>query len=249
MFESVMHPVMSPLLKLPDLAAIVLVSFLIAFLITIIYKYTTNQSLMKDLKTEMKAFQKQVKELKGHPEKAMAVQKQAMQTNMKYMMHSFKSTIFTFIPIILIFGWLSGHYGYLPIQPNQEFTTDMIFEDGFTGDARITVSDGLYVVSGSSSEITEGKASWVLKGDEGEHLIEYEYNDATFSKNVIITNEKGNYAPVTERIKEAGVKSINVNNEKNKLINLFGWRIGWLGTYIICSIVFSLLMRKILRVY
>ena len=39
---------------------------------------------MKRLKTELKELQKEMKELKNHPEKAMAVQKKAMDTNMKY---------------------------------------------------------------------------------------------------------------------------------------------------------------------
>ena len=73
---------------------------LITLLITLIYKFTTDQDLMKQLKAELKELQAEMKALKSEPEKAMEVQKRAMQTNMKYMMQSMKATLFTFIPII-----------------------------------------------------------------------------------------------------------------------------------------------------
>jgi len=127
MFEGILSPIFDPLLKLPMLWVIVIMSFLITFLITLIYKFTTNQSLMKDLKNEMKELQKEMKELKSEPQKMMAVQKKAMQSNMKYMSHSMRSMLFTFIPIILIFGWMNANLAYEPIVPNQEFTTSVLF--------------------------------------------------------------------------------------------------------------------------
>ena len=126
-FDALLDPIFSPLLKMNSLLAIGIISFLIAIVITVIYKYVTDQDLMKRLKTEMKEFQKQTKELKAHPEKAMAVQKKAMETNMKYMMHSMKPTLFTMLPIILIFGWLNAHMAYHPLLPCREFTATVNF--------------------------------------------------------------------------------------------------------------------------
>ena len=66
----------------------------------------TNQELMKKLKEEMKDYQKQIKELRSNPARAMESEK-AMESNMKYMSHSFKPTLITIIPIFIIFGWMS----------------------------------------------------------------------------------------------------------------------------------------------
>jgi len=74
-FENILDPIFSPLLNLPTIAAVILLSFLISLIITIVYKYTTNQDLMKQLKDEMKEFQREIKELRKEPEKAMQVQK------------------------------------------------------------------------------------------------------------------------------------------------------------------------------
>jgi len=55
---------------------------------------------------------------------------QCMQTNSKYMMQSMKSTFITFLPIILIFGWMNANIAYEPLFPNEEFTIDAVFNRG-----------------------------------------------------------------------------------------------------------------------
>ena len=91
------------LLKLTPFWSILIMSFILSLLIVLIYKITTNQTLMKSLKEEIKSLQKQMKELKHDPTKMMEVNKKAMETNMKYMGQSFKPMLFTFLPIIIIF--------------------------------------------------------------------------------------------------------------------------------------------------
>lgn len=134
---------------------ILVMSFIITFFITIIYKFTTDQLLLKELKTQVKTYQVQMKEHKSNPQKLMEIQKESMGLNMKYMKHSMKPMLFTFIPIILIFGWLNT----------------------------------------TSAVGTKDIISWGFS------------------------------------------------------IPLFGTGLGWLGTYIISSIIFSTILRKIMKVH
>lgn len=248
MFENLLNPIFAPLLKLPPLFGILIISVIITVLITLIYKWTTDQDLMKQLKDEIKEFQKEAKTLKSDPQKAMEVQKKAMQTNMKYMMQSFKPMLFTFIPIILIFGWLNSHMAYEPIMPNTEFTTKMVFANNVNGEAELIVQEGLTLINEANQKIITGKAEWALTGEEGEYILEYKFNDKSFTKDLLITNKRA-YKPVQKKIKDNEVKSIDINNNKLKALNLGGWKIGWLGTYIIFSIIFSIVLRKVLKVY
>ena len=99
------------LINWSKLGGLLIICFLLTLITTLVYKFMTNQSLMKDLKDEMKQVQKDMKDLKSDPAKMVEAQKKAWDKNMKYMMHSFKPMIITFIPIILIFGWLSKNLG------------------------------------------------------------------------------------------------------------------------------------------
>jgi len=247
-FENILNPIFSPLLKLPTLWAVIILSFLISLIITIVYKYTTNQDLMKQLKGEMKEFQREVKELKKEPDRAMAVQKKSMQTNMKYMMLSMKSTLYSILPIIIIFSWMSANFAYDPILPRQDFTTTIVFEKGISGVVELSVPDGIIINGGVRKEVKDGDVKWVLSGDEGEYLLEYHFDGKKYSKEVLITGENKYKEPV-KRIRDDVVKSIEVEHKEKKLLNLFGWKVGWLGSYIIFSIIFSILIRKVIKVY
>jgi uncharacterized membrane protein (DUF106 family) len=245
-FETIVNPIFSPLLALPAFWSILIISLLIAVIITFVYKWMTDQHLMKTLKEEIKGFQKKMKELKDNPSEFMAVQKRAMETNMKYMMHSMRPTLITFIPIIIIFSWLNANLAFDPIAPGQEFTTTAIFDKGTYGEAILITPEGVEIIGNATQEITDNQAEWTLKGDSGTYLLEYEYNEQKATKELLITEEKAYEKPV-KVIKEGKFSQIKINNEKMKPIP--GLPIGWLGTYIIFSIVFSMSLRKIMKLH
>lgn len=247
-FETILNPIFSPLLNLPVLWALIIIAFIVSLIITYVYKWMTDQSVMKSLKDEIKKFQKEMKELKHDPQKVMQVQKKAMQTNMKYMMKSMKPTLITFIPIILIFGWLNTHLAYEAIMPGQEFTTTIMFQQGIVGNAAILTADQIEVLSAAEVEIKDNQASWTLKGEAGEYLIEYKVDNRKYSKDLLITDKQEYKTPV-KKVNDDKIKTIQIDQEKIKPLNLFGWKLGWLGTYIIFSIIFSIGLRKLLKLY
>ena len=240
--------IFAPLLKLPLLWAVVILSFIVSLIIILITKYTTDQSLMKKLKDDIKEHQKQIKELKNEPAKVMEVQKKTMELNMKYMMHSLRPTIITFIPIILIFGWMSSTFAFDSIKPQQEFSVTVFFGKNTNGEAEMIVTEGLTAVGNNTKKIENGMATWTLKGVEGEHLIEFFYNDEKQQKNILITNNEKYIEPI-KKMSNSQIKSIQINYVPKKILNIFGWKLGWLGTYIVFSIIFTMALRKVMKVY
>lgn len=159
---SLLDPIFNPLLEFNPLLIVLIISAIVCFIITIIYKLTTNQDLMKQLKEETKEFQKEMKELKEDPKKMMEVQKKAMKTNMRYMKHSMRSTLITFIPIILIFGWMNANIAYEPITPNQEFTVSVSLEKGVQGNVEIIAPEGIRVLTNTTKIVVDNEATWLL---------------------------------------------------------------------------------------
>ena len=220
-FSSFFNIIFSPLLALPTLLAIIILSFLVSLLIIVITKFMTDQALMKRLKEEMKEYQKQAKELKSEPAKAMAVQKKAMEVNMKYMMKSFKPTIITFIPIILIFGWMSSTFAYESIKPGQEFSVTTFFGKDVNGNAQISASDGIDVVGNEIQKIENSQATWKLKGEEGEHILEFDYGDEKYQTSVLITNKNKYINPLKKT--NGVINAIKINYKKFWRENLNCW--------------------------
>ena len=249
-FSDLLNPVFSPLLNLNPLFAVGLVALLVSLIITIIYKYTTNQNLMKQLKTEMKELQKEMKELREHPEEMMKVQRRAMESNMKYMMQSFRSTLFTMLPIILIFGWMNAHFAYEPINPGESFQVVLNFAKGSTGDVMLIAPEGITINGDALQTVNEEEVYYNLKGAEGDYTqnnsLKFEYDDKIFYKDVIITDEQ-RYTQKDTVINHNNLKSIVINYNKKVILPILNW--GWLGTYIIFSIIFSMVLRRLFGVY
>lgn len=155
MFDSFFNLIFGWVINLGNPWNIILMSFILTFIITIMYKLLTDQILLKELKNQVKQHQKEMRNHRHDQQKMMEIQKKAMSLNLKYMKHSMKPMLFTFIPIILIFGWLRN-------------------------------------------------------------------NPAIGEKDILVWGFK---------------------------LPLLGTGLGWLGTYIIFSIIFSMIIRKILKVY
>ncbi|MBU3941963.1 MAG: DUF106 domain-containing protein, partial [Nanoarchaeota archaeon] len=254
MFEAIVDPILSPLLKLNPLLGIAIISFILTLLITLIHKFATNQEVMKGLKKDMKDHQDEMKKHKDNTKKVMEIQKQVMQKNMEFMKHSFKPMIFTFIPIIIIFGWLNANMAYYPIMPGQEFDVRLTFDLESLGKEISLVSvipeNQLEIINGITQTVEKNKtktlfsekwvgvANWKLKGPEGIYTLVYSFDDDSraYEKELIITTER-KYAAPEKRINDgSSLKSIKIGNDPIK--PLFG--LGWIWTYIIFSMIFSI---------
>src|SRR5574342_690488 len=244
MFDAFFDSAFGFLLNCLPLLAIALVSYVISLLITLIYKWTTNQQEMKRLKDELKEHQTKMKTHKDDPEKMMAIQKQAMAVNMQYMAKSMKSTFITFIPILLIFVWVSANFGFEPLMPNQEFTLAATLQKEIAGNVSVTVPEGLEVVGDSTKQIENGMATFTLKGSEGDYFVTLASNGQEVDKKVHITTGK-KYAQVTETYKSTVFKSATLGNKPLKVF----WRLSWIWAYIIFAIIFSTVLRKLIKIY
>jgi len=245
---SFLDPVLNPLLGLQPIYVILIISLLITVVMTILYKLLTDQKLMKALKAEMKHLQKEVKELREHPERMAEAQKKMMQKNLEYMKHSMKPTLITMIPILLVIGWLSSHLSYYPLLPGQEFNVTVSAE----GINNLTIEAGNLTIFGNKTlEPVNNKFIWILKGDKGLYTLGFSYGNVYAEKKVLITDEQKYENPI-EKVKNSPIKQIEISNKKLKPLgdfSIFGWRPGWLGVYIIISIVTSMILRKLLKIH
>jgi uncharacterized membrane protein (DUF106 family) len=236
------------LLPLPPFWSILILSFILSLLISLIYKFTTNQSVMKDLKTEIKTLQQEMKLLKDNPSKMMEVNKKMFEVNGKYMSHSLKPMLFTFLPVILIFGWLNGHLAFEPIHPNQEFTVTTVFDKAAMGNVTLFVPDGITMTGDTTKTIEAGTASFAMKGYEGLYSLTFEHGGKQYVKDVEIT-QKREYVTPALTVNDGTLKSIMTNHEKTIVIQIGSWGVSWFWSYLVFSLIFSLVIRKALKIY
>ena len=251
-FESVLNPIFGPILQLKPFYAILLISFVLTLVTVIAYKYLTNQTKMRALKKEMKDMQNDIKKYKNDPKKAMEVQKKAMEKNFEYMKHSMRPTLITFLPLIIIFGWLNSNMAYYPLYPNATFNVTATFQDASIGKATLEPVPELKFLSTAEFDVSEtNPVVWQVKGDSGKYNLNVNLNNKTLKTvNIIIANER-KYEQPKVLVKNSLLKQVVISNKAIHPfgnVSIFGWKPGWLGTYIIFSLVFSTLLRKIMNV-
>ncbi|HIH39191.1 TPA: DUF106 domain-containing protein [Candidatus Woesearchaeota archaeon] len=122
-FNGFLNPVLNPLLDylngflnplldyLGTFWFIALISLIVSLVTVIVYKYTTDQILMKSIKEDLDKLNKKMRENRSDSHKMTQIQKEMWSKQMTMMKHSFTSTIYTFIPIIILFSWLTANMG------------------------------------------------------------------------------------------------------------------------------------------
>ncbi len=259
--DPIFNPWLLPLLDKSPFLGILLLSFVLTLLLTLAYKYLTNQAEMKRLKEEQKEYQKKFKELKDKPEEMMRLQKEAMSKNMEYMKHSLKATLITLLPIILVLGWMTAHLSYEPIYPGEPYSVTAIFTEGTMGMATLVVDGGTTIKGKAQQEVVpsislkgKGELIWNLQSEEGEHFVTVKTDAAEQTKKVSITKSLNSFEAMATYA-HSPIEQIRVNYQKLRplgpefTVPLFNWQPGWLGLYVIFSLVFSIGLRKVLNVY
>ena len=145
---------------------------------------------------------------------------------------------------------MNAHLIYEPVYPGETYSVTAEFAKGVSGEAQLIADKGTDLLSPAKQVINKG-ATWDLKSTEGEHLLTVALGNQSQAKNILITTEF-RYEPAFELYTHSDIIKITINYTKLKPLgdfSLFGWYPGWLGLYIIFSIIFSIGLRKLFKVY
>ena len=124
------------------------------------------------------------------------------------------------------------------------------FAEGVTGETELVVNEGTELFSEAKQNIGK-EVTWNLQSTEGEHTLYVKVGKDEQAKKVLMTKEL-KYAEQITIPKHSDIKQIKIDYKKLRPLgsfSLFGWQPGWLGLYIIFSIVFSIGLRKIFKVH
>lgn len=241
-FNFILDPIFGFLLNFQPFWGILIISLIVTLISTIIYKKMTDQEVLKTIKEDMVNIRKEMKEFSHDANKIAELQKVSMQKSMIQMKESFKPMLITYIPMLIIFGWLFTHLTFYPILPDTNFSINLTFKDNIQGSVEIIAPDRIELLNDKIQNINNNNVGFLLKGKEGEYNIDFLFNNKTYTKEVLITNERKYDNP--DKLINEDLKLIKVNNEP---VKIFG--ISWFWSYIIFAILFNSLLRKILKIH
>ena len=246
LIDTLLNPILQPLVGISVFWGIVTLSLCGALLSTLANKYFSDQNEIKRLKDEQKQHQQKMKESRNNPEEMISAQKHMSRITFELLRHSFKPMLITLIPFWLLFIWMNAHLAYVPIAPGQEFTVTAM---GAPGMARIVAPQQVDVI-GDAQKKMNGTVDFTLKAsDVGTYFIDIEHDGEIYTKDVVVSTEQL-YADKEKVFKDKPLQSVTIQYSTLYPLgetSLFGWTPGWLGWYIIFSIGFGLLLRKVFK--
>lgn len=211
---------------------VALVALGVTSLTQLINKLLINEKFTDNAREKMKELQNKLKTFTDSKSKEfIQVQDELLDINFKIMKQQMKPMIFTFVPYIFIYWLLASAFAYAPITVGSNVTVKMnghgmIYADCLGLNQTIDgYKEGTYTVNSGACllAVNNSTANLSLSGNTG-----------------IISNNIG------------GV-DVSIVPPKNRIIPLpfslpyVGDSFGWLGTFIIFSLIFSVILGKALK--
>lgn len=237
---------------------ITIVSLLITIITTLVYKYTTDQKRLKEIKKEMKTLQEKQKKHRNDPKKVNEITKEMFAKNSEIMKQSFKSMIYTIVPLLFLFSWLSATMAFQPIMPGENFTVTAVVSPNYPGnisDIKLSSIPSMTGEKNYTHNVTNSKGTeiqWILNAPKnGTYTILIEGETFKQTKEILVTTEKKYLNPVS-LYSDSQLQGITIGNKPVRPLgenfSILGWKPGWLGLYIILSLIISTILRKVLKI-
>lgn len=242
---ALIDPLLSPLLAISPLFAIIVSSFIVGLFITLIHKFVVDQHKMKAAREQSKKLNTKFKNaMKENPDKAMKIQQQLMDVQKDIMFESFKPALITMIPVLILFAWINTHLTFEPILPGEDVTFTAQFKQA---EGVAELQSQTLMVANQTTAIVDNKASWVISGPAGRHNVTVMYGDTSASREILISDNA--YLKPKQQVSIDPFRSLNLEQDSKEVLNLGFFTLNGLWSYIVFSILFSIILRKVLGVH
>jgi len=258
--------IVSPFRNINPLWSLALFSLLIAILMLIIFRYTSNQEEIKRTKSKIRAYIYELRLFKDELGIVLSAQKNVFIQNLHYMKYAVKPMIFMIIPLALILIQLDSLYGHKPLSLKESAIVSLKLSEKVKIPDNISVkSDGGLNIETPPLRIAQDKQiDWRIRAQEpGEHNLIFKVDDQEYQQKVMVGN-KG-IVRVTPTVstpnfwtsllypgqkplaKDGVVKEIHIDYKRNSF-GVYKWHVDWIVIIFVLSIVFAFGMKGLFKV-
>jgi len=245
----------------------IFISFLTALLMLFIFRFTSNQQGIRQVKKKIIAHLLELRLFKDSLSITLKAQGNILRYNLKYIGYSAKPMLVLIIPIFLILVQLNLWFGYQDLAPGQKAILKVKMEEGhdlFDINIAIEPSSALNIETSPLRIEEEREINWrFLVKEKGVHDITFIINGQRFTKKIAAAQNplskisqsrvQRNFIDELFNPGEAPLpgdiplKTIEVTYPPQRM-NLLGWHIHWLIVYFALSIIFGFSFKGIFKV-
>lgn len=190
--SSLFNLLIAPFESLNPLWFLTFISLLIGILMLMVYRYTSNQSGIRETKNKIRAYIFELRLFKDELAIVLSAQKKILTYNLRYMGYALKPMLFMIIPLAIILIQLEGWYGYKALLPGESALVSLKLSNSdpqVMAGITLTTDKGLQIDSPALRIPSEGEVSWRIRAKElGKHNLTFHVEDRSFQREVVVSD-------------------------------------------------------------
>ncbi len=259
--------VLTPLSLLGPGWALFIISIVAGVLMLLIFRHTSNQARIKEMKDRMQAHLMEILLFKDSPRIILKAQKNLIFYNARYLQYAFKPMVYMILPVSLLLIQMDGWFGYRPLHVGESAVFSVsLADEGPKILSRVSIEPdaGLTIETPPVRIPENGEINWRVRADTpGEHYITVNASGHKVRKKIEVFPTK--MIRLSKVMVGSTLLDVLMNPgegpiEKGAFINsiaiaypvremkLLGWQMHWLWIFLILSIAAGLGFRKLLRI-
>jgi hypothetical protein len=266
--DKIFDLVLLPFRSLDPFWSLLLFSLLLGVFMLVIFRHTSDQKQIKEVKDRIKAHVFEIRIFKDDVRILLSAQKNVVLYNLKYMQHFVRPMLVMIVPVAVVLLQLEGWFGYRPLKPGESTIVSMKTSQGTekeTAKMTLTAEKGLTVET-PSLRIPGEEVDWRVRADEpGEHTLTFTIGEQVVQKKIIVSSD-GSLARVSPGVATASLMwgaFLNSNQESplvnataqfieveypSRAIKVLGWELHWLLLFFVLSTLLAFALKGFFRV-
>ncbi|RJP74340.1 MAG: hypothetical protein C4532_02705 [Candidatus Abyssobacteria bacterium SURF_17] len=257
--------ILSPFSGLSPIWGLLVVSVLTGIVMVIIFKYTSNQSAIRETKDKISAYFMEIRLFKDDLGLMLDAQRRILRTNLRYMKYSVMPMLVMIVPVILILAQLGIRYANRPLRVGESALVKLKLAQDAPDDLPVSVetSDGIRLETPLFRMPGEGAVEFRIGvAEEGEHKLLIHVGDETVRESIIATRQVRRVYPsrtqasFSAALLAPGQEPLPENSALDELqlelppqtLTVFGIHVNWLVFFFIASIAAGYSLKGVFRV-
>ena len=263
---------LSPFSGLPAIVGLVVVSFLTAIAMLLIFKKTSNQDAIAAVKRRIHANLFEIRLFNDDLRAIMRAQAEILRHNLTYLRLSAVPMLWTIPPLVLVIAQLQFHYGYRGIDAGnpvllkvelQDGGNDASWEEAPRPDLTLAAPSGIRVETPGLWIPSLREMDWRISSSEpGDFTVDVTLDGQAYSKTVRVSDdvvlrspsrlEKGFlnqllYPAEVPLPSDSPIKSISVTYPE-ETVSVFGFSLHWMIIYFVLAMAFAFALKNKFKV-
>jgi uncharacterized membrane protein (DUF106 family) len=251
--------VMAPFSSLPPMVSLVVVSLITAAAMLVVFKRTSNQTRLADVKRLIHAALFEIRLFNDDLLAIMRAQLEILRHNATYLRLSLVPMLWVIVPLVLLIAQLQFLYGYAALQPGERTLLKVQLRDAALGDVSLEAPPELRLDTPAVRLPGAKEVVWRLRPTvAGEYDVRVRVGSESYTKRVQVAGGVVRRSPV--RLEgglvnqvlypsepslpdDAPVTAITVAYAEQDL-DVYGFSLNWMVWYFALSLIFAFALRK-----